>query len=127
MIDIRYIKFLLFAAAACGLFASYMWMRGGMTDVSASVFSFVLGAALTSLITVRLPVFRRYYNAVSPEETQRYRGPANEKAAPVLASLVAGVTVGMVLYVLGVKDIVEPAFIGALCAGVVGQYHRKKR
>jgi hypothetical protein len=123
----RYIKFLLLAAGACGLLASVMWLRGRPTNLGAALFSFVLGAAVTSLITVQLPIFRRYYSPVSLDEMRRYRGPANEQAAPVMASLVAAVIVGLVLYVLGVEDIVEPAFISAVCAGVIGHYHRRTR
>lgn len=89
--------------------------------------SFALGAAVTSLITVRLPVFRRYYNATTLEEVMRHRGLANEQAAPVMASLVAGVTVGVLLYAFRVESVVGPAFIGAVCAAVVSQYHRKRR
>jgi hypothetical protein len=126
MIDIRYIKFLLLAAGACALSAGFMWMRGEMPNLGAAALSFVLGAALTSLITVRLPVFRRYYNAKSRLETQKYRGLASAQAAPVMASLVAGAAAGLVLYVLEVEHIVGPAFIAAVCAGVISQYHRKK-
>jgi hypothetical protein len=46
MIDARYIKFLLLAAGACGLFASLMWIRGGATNIGPTLWSFVLGAAL---------------------------------------------------------------------------------
>lgn len=127
MIDIRYVKFLLLAAAVCGLLAIYAWMRWGVIDLGASVFSFVLGAALTSLITVRLPVFSQYFNATSREAIRKYRGFANERAAPVMAGLVAGVTAGVALYLLGVEHVVEPAFMSVVCASVISQYHRKKR
>jgi hypothetical protein len=127
MIDIRYIKFLVIAAGVCGLIAGFIWMRGQMPSMGAAVLSFVLGAALTSLVTVHLPVFRRYYNAKSLQETQKYRGLANEQAAPIMASLFAGAAAGLLLYVLGVEDVVGPAFVGAVSAGVMSQYHRTKR
>lgn len=127
MIDIRYILHLLAAGAACTLFALCMWALGGGPELRGSILSFGLGAAVTSLITVRLPVFRRYYNAATLEQVRTHRGLANEQAAPVMASLVAGVTIGVVLHLFGVEDVVGPAFIGAVCAGVVSQYHRKSR
>jgi hypothetical protein len=127
MIDIRYIQHLLAAAAACGLCALCMWATGKPPEFAASILSFSLGAAFTSLIVVRLPVFRQYYNATTPEAVRKHRGFANEQAAPIMASLITGAVSGAMLYTLGVEDIVSPAFIGAVCAGVVSRFHRKKR
>jgi hypothetical protein len=127
MIDVRYLKFLLLASAVCGFFVTYMWIRGASIDVAAVVSSFAFGAAFTSLVTVRLPVFRQYFSASTREEISKYRGRANEKAALVMASLVAGVIIGAALISLKVRDVVAPAFTGAAAAGVISLYHRKKR
>lgn len=91
------------------------------------MFSFFVGPIVTSLITVRLPVFRDYYNATEPAEFRKHRGFANERAAPVMASLIAGVIIGIVLHVFEVENVEGPALIGAVCAGVVSHYHRKRR
>lgn len=127
MIDIRYIQYLLAAAAACGLFALCMWAIGKPPELGVSMLSFSLGAAFTSLIVVRLPVFRQYYNATTPEAAQKHRGLANEQAAPVMAGLIAGVLIAAALYAFRVESVTGPAFIGAVCAGVISQYHRKRR
>jgi uncharacterized membrane protein YoaK (UPF0700 family) len=126
MIDMRYIKFLLLAAVACSLFTLWLWTRGVLIDISVVIISFVLGAIFTSLITVRLPIFKQYYQPASLEDAQKYRGHANEKAALVLASLVAGVIIGSLLYACGVRSITAPIFISGICAGVISQYHRKE-
>jgi hypothetical protein len=104
-----------------------MWSLGDPPGLGESVLSFSLGAVVTSLITVRLPVFRRYYNATAPQEVKKHRGLANEQAAPVMASLIAGVIIGVLLCALGADSVAGPAFVGAVCAGVVSQYHRKER
>jgi hypothetical protein len=125
MIDIRYIKFLLLAALACSLIALYIWLRGGSIEVGTSIISFALGAVFTSLITVRLPVFKRYYQPASHRECQQHRSYPNQQAALVMTGLVAGAASGVLLYVCGVKDIVGPIFISGVCASIVGQYHRR--
>lgn len=128
MVDIRYLKFLLFAAVACGLCAFLIWLQSGdAIKPGPAAVSFVLGAAVTSLVTIRLPVFRQYYNATWPHEIRKYGGFANMKAAAVMTGLVAGLVVGSVLYVFGVKDVVPAALIAMTCGTVISQYHSFKR
>lgn len=127
MIDARYIRFLAMAALACGMFAVLMWFGGSAPRLRPSVLSIVFGIVFTSLVTVRLPVFRRYYDAVSYSDGSKYSGFANGQAARVLASLLAATAVALTMYVLGVQDLVAPAFLAGIAAGVVSEYHKKKR
>jgi putative flippase GtrA len=123
VIDLRYVKYLAYAAIACTLAAAYFWLLQGRLDVGFATLAYLIGAALTSLVTVRLPVFRQYYNARSEADLRKYRRFPNERAAMLLTGLVAGVTVALGLYLAGIAAPVEPAFIGAIAAMVVSQYH----
>jgi hypothetical protein len=127
MIDIRYIKFQLLAAVTCWVFFLLNRLGGVATDPKVSIFSFVLSVLFTSLVTVRLPVFRSYYNATSESDIRKYGGFANGQSAPVMAGFVAGVTAAVVLYAFGVENVGAHAFMGAVSAGVVSGYHKKKR
>lgn len=126
MIDLRYIKFLVLAAAACTLVAIYIWFRQGTVNIALAVVSYFIGAVFTSLVTIRLPVFRQYFAARSREAVRKYRGFANDRAAGAMTGLVAGSVLGGAMFLFGVADAVSPAFIGALSAMVIGQYHANK-
>jgi len=126
MIDLRYVKFLVLAAGACTLAAIYIWFRQGTVDIGLAVVSYLQGAAFTSLVTVRLPVFKQYFAARSPEAARKYRGFANNRAAMAMTGLVAGSVIGGGMFLLGVTNAVAPAFIGAVSAVVISQYHANK-
>jgi len=121
----KYIKHVLLTAAVCVLVPAILWLRGETIEVGVYIACFFASIAFTSLVVIRLPVFRQFYSAMLDYELKKYRGFANYKAAPVMAGLVTGVFLGVCLYLFGVGNLLGPAFLGAVASAVMSLYHEK--
>jgi hypothetical protein len=71
-------------------------------------------------------VFKQYFDVRSQEAIRKYRGQANRKAALAMTGLLAGSVIGAGMFLFGAANVVEPAFIGAVSATVISEYHESK-
>lgn len=121
--DPRYIIYLLGGAVVSLIFAVAIWARNGELDIGWSLFCFFSAVGLTSLVTIRLPVFRQYYQARTLEEFSEFRGMANMKAAHAMSMIIAWGVLAAGLHFIGVPDPGLLALVGAVAAPVISCYH----
>jgi len=126
-IESRYVNYLFLGAVVSLFFAVFIRFEQGFINIALSVLAFLIGVSFTSLVTIRLPVFRQYYEANTQDEIRKYRGMANEKAAMATTGLLAGLLVGSGMFLLGVDDYLGPAFVAATSASFISLYHEDPR
>lgn len=114
------------AFLASGLVAWYAHFQGKDISVIAFVLTYIFVVAFVPLVVIRLPVFNKYYVKGYDSFNKTHHNFANYRAAPIMVGLVSGVTVGLILGMLKVKNPEMHAFCGAVAAIVNSYYFEPK-
>ena len=110
--------FLVIAMYPQNLLFNY-WIIGG---------AWIFGIIFMHVIIIRLPIFKQYY--INRKKLNNYiiqQKPINhaeDKAAPMMCSLISGIIFGVLLIGLGVSNyIIEYAFIAGISTGCISYYY----
>lgn len=119
----KYLLTVFIAFLVCAFFVGVAYMKGESIDYISLVASFLFGIIFVPLVTIRLPVFKGYYLKDINSFEVKYNDMANQRAAPVMCSLVTALVLALLLYFLGQKDFWLSCFCGAIASGVVSFYY----
>ncbi len=125
-----YLDYVLYALISCCLVVGYTYIRGESFQWLYLVISFIFGILFMTFVIVRLPIFNQHYaqsayprNLIIPTKpTNR----ANQRAAPVMSSLLTGIVLGVTFYSFGFEQFKVECFVGAIASGVMSFYFEPK-
>lgn len=125
MIDPRYLKHLLIAGLCCLLISGLVALKGHSINAPFVLVAYVFSSAFMSLVVVRLPVFRNYYqhDPLSLERTTH--SMAESRAAPVMSSLVITLAFSILHALFDASHSAVPFICSAITAAVISDYHEK--
>lgn len=124
MIDLRYLKFLVLAVAATAAVGAYAYGQGRVLHYGWLIAGSGFGVLFVSLVGIRLPGFRSYYQLHRDSLDRREWGLGVQQAAWVGITLLTGVIAGVPLYFADVAhDGALYAFCAAVAGGTVSFYH----
>lgn len=125
-----YLDYVLYALISCCFVVGYTYIRGESFQWLYLVISFIFGILFMTFVIVRLPIFNQYYvqsayprNLIIPIKPMNR---ANQRAAPVMSSLLTGVVLGVTFYSFGVEQFKVECFVGAITSGVISFYFEPK-
>ncbi len=125
-----YLNYVLYALISCCFVVGYAYIRGESFQWLGLVISFIFGILFMTFVIVRLPIFNQYYaqsayprNLIIPTKPMNR---ANQRAAPVMSSLLTGVVLGVTFYSFGVEQFKVECFVGAITSGVMSFYFEPK-
>lgn len=125
-----YLDYVLYTLISCCFVVGYSYIRGESFQWLYLVISFIFGILFMTFVIVRLLIFNQYYaksayprNLIIPTKPMN---KANQRAAPVMSSLLTGIVLGVTFYSFGVEQFKVECFVGAIASGVMSFYFEPK-
>ena len=104
-----YLDYVLYALISCCFVVGYAYILGESFQWLYLVISFIFGILFMTFVIVRLPIFNQYYaqsayphNLIIPTKPMNR---ANQRAAPVMSSLLTGIVLGVTFYSFGLNSL----------------------
>ena len=114
------------ALVACLIFIGYAYIESMEVDLFMLMLSFLFALFYVPSVVIRLPVFNSYYFRDDNSLSQSHQDYANRKAAPVMVALFTGVSLAVILYAVGCRNLGIPSFCAAITSGIISFYYESR-
>lgn len=111
------------AALVCLGVMTLFSLKGQMVSYLAVMEAYTFGVAFLSTVVIRLPVFKQYYKNDQQSLEIKIPSLAEQKAAPVMSSIVTSVTFGAIVYLTDISNPGVSVLCSGITAGVMSHYH----